>query len=642
MASKVGAANTGEAFIGGAQTRNLGPPNVIGTGIPSANTRVGAPVGGVNPSPMKQARPNQGSNIGIPYTRLVPLHNRNALFAPKHKTYDANNNLVYDPNQTKGEVVKKLVTETEDLRPYTLAFILGLRSSTQPVGNATNKRPGYGVPGMVLGTEDDEAPTAYDGHNVGFQPVIMPGMVGTERFQQLCSLQYLEAYFWNVLRGKTISLNTNLLTVYDSQLVNSDKSTGAVGTVLAAQKYMNLLRGNVGEKPENVLNGKTLLDVGDLASGMGMTGSDAAAGAADPVMGGIFARDFGPFLRGKGGKSELVNCTVKNLPQQVGEGPNAMQVAPYSVSRNLGDDLAFSLLESLLAKNGVSDWRPDGLVLSKGVNDPSDKLSDEMLEARDGQLYNIRVQGPAIGTTWTGEKSMETLPMDKCYIVIVADVWFNREWDEMRTANQLKAYNVARAAALGKGFNIGNFKKNQYDAFEGKGDDKTTLCNFRVMASTSSQMVNYSKFVPPVLPGTKDTRGPTTKLSAASRMGLQLCDDFGEYVVGAWQIGNVMDTSASRAAMPQGSNIGVRTAPNSSALNVNVNIGYWSPDRLYRSFSNVDGGITPRYKKTRPREKDAAVDAQASKRRFGALADAEKKIPGIAAIQQVAAAVLGQ
>ncbi len=60
-----------------------------------------------------------------------------------------------------------------------------------------------------------------------------------------------------------------------------------------------------------------------------------------------------------------------------------------------------------------------------------------------------------------------------------------------------------------------------------------------------------------------------------------------------------MDTSASRAAMPQGSNIGVRTAPNSSALNINVNIGWWSADRLARAFNNPDGTVTPRYVKTK-------------------------------------------
>jgi hypothetical protein len=83
MAAQVGAANTGQAFIGGAQARNLAPPNAItGTGIPSANTSVGAPVGGVNPSQMKQARNNEGSNIGIPYTRCA---RRRAAPAPAQR-----------------------------------------------------------------------------------------------------------------------------------------------------------------------------------------------------------------------------------------------------------------------------------------------------------------------------------------------------------------------------------------------------------------------------------------------------------------------------------------------------------------------------------------------------------------------------
>ena len=71
-----------------------------------------------------------------------------------------------------------------------------------------------------------------------------------------------------------------------------------------------------------------------------------------------------------------------------------------------------------------------------------------------------------------------------------------------------------------------------------------------------------------------------------------------------------MDTSASRAAMPQGSNIGVRTAPNTSALNINVNIGWWSADRLARAFNNPDGAITPRYVKTRSPALDKPVNAQ--------------------------------
>lgn len=58
----------GNPFAGGAQQRKLAPPGV-GGGIGSASTRVSAPVAGVAPTQIKSARPNEGSNIGIPYTR---------------------------------------------------------------------------------------------------------------------------------------------------------------------------------------------------------------------------------------------------------------------------------------------------------------------------------------------------------------------------------------------------------------------------------------------------------------------------------------------------------------------------------------------------------------------------------------------
>ena len=38
----------------------------------------------------------------------------------------------------------------------------------------------------------------------------MPAMVGTERFQQLCSMEYLHEYFKQVLAGKTIALDSQL------------------------------------------------------------------------------------------------------------------------------------------------------------------------------------------------------------------------------------------------------------------------------------------------------------------------------------------------------------------------------------------------------------------------------------------------
>jgi hypothetical protein len=97
--SNRGVEATGNAFVGGAQQRNLAPPGV-GGGIASANTRVSAPVSGVNPGQIKSARQNQGSNIGIPYSRLVPLNNSNKLIS----------------QDELGKTVAR--RETEDLQKY--------------------------------------------------------------------------------------------------------------------------------------------------------------------------------------------------------------------------------------------------------------------------------------------------------------------------------------------------------------------------------------------------------------------------------------------------------------------------------------------------------------------------------------------
>ena len=521
-------------------------------------------------------------DIGVPYSRLVPLQNGNALFTPKDSGLNGQS---------------RLVTETEDLRTTTLAFVLGLRGTGSNAGARGRKKlsPVIGEAGA------DPSEGVYNGHNVGVQPAIMPGMVGTERFQQLCSLEYLNAYFHNVLSGKVISLGEPIRDLKKT-LDASDQSSGPLGMLTDDQ-----------------IGASTLTDVRDLAKEY--AAANALVKDEPPQKQGIFARDYGPFLMGKGEETRLVYGTSKNLPTTDG----GVTTQPYQFSRNLGDDLAFSVLDSLIAKEGLTDWRPDGIVLSKGVNDPSDKISDEYLEARDGQLYNIRVQGPAIGTTWTGERSMETLPLDKVFVLLVADVWFDVDSKEPALAEknarvkplltggitntaQRTAYTEEAEIALKEGLTERTFAAKQKAAWKGDAKEKTVLANFRIVASTSSQMVNYSQYKAKGNAAERDGVGSAAKkprLEGMSRMGLRLSDRMGQYVVGGWQIGNVLDTSASRAAMPQGSNIGVRTAPNSSALNINVNIGWWTADRLCRTFNNREGEITPRHIKTKAGVKPA-------------------------------------
>ena len=241
------------------------------------------------------------------------------------------------------------------------------------------------------------------------------------------------------------------------------------------------------------------------------------------------------------------------------------------------------------------------------------------------------MQGPAIGTSWTGERSLETLPLDKVFVVLVADVWFNDAESNIAKAaaagtdalvtdtrnpggtSKISSYEQMRRDALDEKFREVDFENKQKSAYKGELTEKTVLCNFRVQVSTSSQMVNHSAYdkkgnVQPSGGGYKRVR-----LESMSRMGLKLCNKFGEYVVGGWQIGQVMDTSASRAAMPSGSLVGVRTAPNSSALNVNVNISWYTADRLARAFNNPEGSVVTRFNSNQRKVPTKAVNMQASK-----------------------------
>ena len=608
--SSRGVAPSNNAFAGGAQQRNLSPPGVGGANL-SANTRVSSPAAGVAPGQIKSALNNSTSNIGIPYHRLVPLNNSNKLIG-------------VDEN---GKTVAR--KETEDLRATSLAFILGIRGDTKP------PRP------LLVGNEQSPG---VPGYNVAYQPSIMPAMVGTERFQQLCSIEYLHEYFKQVLAGKTIALDTRYEDATGA-MQGSLVTSGPI-SVYNASKYEATTAGIPEGEPgrPKIEPDATLLNIPDVAQQMGLKGSDARE--APENYQGIFARDFGPFLKGKGSRTELLNGTMHNLPQLFNpEQPDKQKkysAQPFSVSRNFGDEIAFSLLDAQLLEKGITDWRPDGIVLSKGVNDPSDQLSNEYLEARDGQLYNIRIQGPAIGTAWTGERSLEVLPLDKVFVVIVADVWFDAKsatkYDAsvepdasgkgarqsavtiadlmargIETTDDVRDYQVLRTKYMKEELDEEAFEAKQKAAFQGE-QENTVLANFRVMVSTSSQMINHSTFKSKGNK-TSDVYGKRRKLTGGSRMSLTLSNDVGEYIVGGWQIGAVMDTAASRGSMPQGASLGIRSAPNSAAMNINVNISWFNADRLCRSFNNPEGIIKQRFEAKQSKPKNV-VNMQFHKEAF--------------------------
>lgn len=551
---------------------------------------------------------------------------------------------------------QKMITETDDLRTTKLAFILGRRSSEK--AGVSN---GRGSGGTAELHNDDGDPIssfnhdagALDGNSLydyGFQLAInsnhAPGIPGTERFQKLCSFEYLQRYFTNVLCNKGINLGTGLgdqgrqlnpgggNEVWKSGMMRVVNAASATRTAQRRAAAPAGREDEVGKDIGTTLPNSSMLNMPDLCTRMGMTGSEAAN--ASEIEQGIFARDQGPFLRGKGVETGVLMGTRSAALQTLPGGGRPAE--PFHVSRTAGDDLAFALLERLMESRGLTDWRPDGIVLSLGTDDPSDTLSNEQLQSRDGQLFNVRIQGPAIGSSWTGDPSLETMPLDKVFVVIVADCWWGTppagekkgereeavgtfldkvapidEKPKQPTLAQLTAYLAARDKEF-SGDNLVNktsladFNRKAKAAMEGN-KENARLCNFRVQLATSSQMVNYSglrfgRDDNQVLGNDKMTRDEFVRVPNQSRMGLRLGTNGGEYIIGGWCIGNVLDTSASRGSMPgTGSSIGVRTAPNSMALNINVQVDWWDPDRMWRSFMNkatLTGttSVVPRYVRT--------------------------------------------
>ena len=123
------------------------------------------------------------------------------------------------------------------------------------------------------------------------------------------------------------------------------------------------------------------------------------------------------------------------------------------------------------------------------------------------------------------------------------------------------------------------------------GVKQSTMCDFRLMRATSSFLAQNSRWK------TKPSESITGafRVDPKSRCGLRIGLDgdtaTAEYIVGAWCIGTVLDNAASRSTVGHL----VRIAPASMAINVAVNIEWWSGDKLYRHYMDTDsvsGGAT--------------------------------------------------
>lgn len=394
-------------------TFGIPPPSGGGGGSLTNNVTGGAPF---------FARNNRGSNVSIPYARVVPLSGTaTALPTSTDSIGDFLN------TSTRGTV--DVIRETDELKKARLAWIMGRRGAV---------------------SESDEF-LVQIGNNVPFAHSTVVRSIhwdsgkGVNRSSKLCSTEYLSRLFEVAMRRVCIQLSLRYDSddmggkpIPHSNNTRDDKSKktgmfpnyngGLLGTVSRPMKMvgdsnskMHQFNPNLVREPRfyfNVAQGRNYADNGvpphdavpqdinasfplqvplhrsasmtltnnitfdvssrdmnaTLASRTPAHDSDAvrsidnrdAAHNQRPdrnFICGIYPRPISPFLHGRTlleGMSATLLHSEKGYPRRM---PDA-----------LGDHVAFAALEQAMTRVGILDWRPDGVVNSKLENGPDPQV----------------------------------------------------------------------------------------------------------------------------------------------------------------------------------------------------------------------------------------------------------------------------
>jgi len=628
----------GAPYAGGALNK-AGTPTAVSGGFTLVSAGGGTPPN-VSASDIITARNNSGSNVRVPLMRLCPLHNKDRL-------------PVDDPGISALHETQR-VPEYAGLAAGQLAWVLG--KAFKPTTNAdigttaidfaayhTNLPRGAPPYAAVQGSIDPSR--AYKGREND-----APMGFGVDRMQRLAYTNWMEALFHRHIGNQVLSLSDFELSDEGPKILDSELEFYA-----------------------GFLHDATPLCLPDLAHMLQKpTASHPHTGQVPHMQKqGLFLMEKGPFLRSMGVEDEPVDLAVPMLTSG-----NVQR--DFSVSRHLGGDLAQRGLYTLLKMNGVFNWVPAGIVLSKLETGPNPQ-ADAETDARQSQLFNLAVQGPAITSTWCGDSRKQAQPMDRVFILVTGVVSYSvsKKAADLRYVQDAKAFteavqtqtmdltatsetkkvrdalnaiDTAKAATLKPGAPADTPYMHAYNAYQtaisnyeterrkpntdpaqkaatdaaetaarnalyasqavrgdgelgkvprgavlgtsGTFDDfagnlrtgasaitKAEITNLRLLRATSSWLINCSR---PINDKNNSRLGlgiGFTVDPTDARQG----SGAATYVLGGWCIGTVLDSAASRAATH---NSGVRTAPASRAMNVNVNIEWWSADKLHKHYND--------------------------------------------------------
>lgn len=560
-----------DPFEGGARFA-LAPPTARSGTLDPPGGSVQNPLSVSAPS-VNMARNNRGSNIQIPHARIVPLSPADTAL-PDITDTDGLKKFMNNSNNTSSSVLGML--ESEALAPGRLGFVLGRRAWPSKVINQNIKLPGFQV---FAGTIPSNNWTVARGMGHG-----------VDRVDRMCSFEYLSRYFSIVLRRGFLKLDEPAGVPAGSG--SNEPDTGGM--------LKQWLDQQVGGGGFGVLH-----NVPDVVytrdNDATYVGTNTKV-AETPM--GICAHDIHPFIRGKSLETDLVSVKKGNFR--------------FKYSRAVGDIIAISELENELGKMGLFDWRPDGVVVGKEDSGQGSAEMDGEFDARLQQLFNVAVQGPAITTCCVGNRKLASLPGDRIFVAIVCDRIDGDEptddsvaevldtdgvtvitaakpasptWDywklykeEAPSSDDLRKFEEARSKALNEAISLEKIREAAEESV-GTAGRKAVLCNFRLRMTTSAEMIATSGVAQK--PDTKTDETNIFKFGEDERMGLRFGERMAEYIIGGWSIGRVMDSAASRAALP-GQYVSNRD-PTSHAMNIDVGVEWWSGDRMYRTYCDREG-----------------------------------------------------
>jgi len=600
-----------DGFRGGSRTI-LGRPDLVSGTLAPASVAASV-LGGVSPGEQRAARGDRGTNVTIPYARVV-FHAGATTALPRVGESAASPLVGLNGVMPSTESI----SETDYLGAGTVGFVLGRRGT----GYDTNVAAVMG-----LDTQEGTGSRLFSRQQDRLaQFALVGGGVDTNTAQRMCSFEYLESYFFHVLRKKVVDVGT-VIVPDESKVIK--------------RRFKN---GNV---PANVVI-DTMVPSGfdvDVAAGAMFTNATTpvptiftGTGAAKKQ--GVFVGDFGPFLRGY------------TIDRRRADGTR--------LAVGFGDQIAFDVLQQRLMKEGLCDWTPDGIVHSKLSS--GDAATDYEMDARDGQLFNVVVKGSAICVSWTYDRYRDIMPGDQLFLVLVGDMWeedratANTHWSTAKPDEKYKTdkdnafavvprrvaavaaaqtvYNTAIAtltSTLATAVNARNSLAANSTPLEVAAADRT-LANAKTVFKTGSdtalgtlvdvQRRDTSRYYgqeataklaagaiteacitnihPRLITSTEMMQysavtKPTSEADRTSRLGLRASTSCREYIIGGWSIGNVIDNSATRP-IENRSALGVaKRNKTSHACNVLVNVRWWSADRMYRNFMNKEGALRSRF-----------------------------------------------